>query len=69
MTSLCLPCTLYLGLPPMAAASLAYSDTGRRLPTADTGRLAIWPVLKGKWDCSVTLTHWSLGDFNLILGR
>lgn len=33
--------TLYLALPPINAALLAYSDIGRLLPKADAGRLAI----------------------------
>ena len=40
--------TLNLGLPPIDAANLAYSDTGLRLPKADCGRLAIVCELKEK---------------------
>jgi hypothetical protein len=43
--------TLNLGFPPIAAAILAYSDTGRRLPHADLGRFAIvWEL--NNIDCS-----------------
>ena len=37
---------MYLGFPPIAAAILAYSATGLRLPTADLGLLAICWELK-----------------------